>query len=376
MSRYTLCLLFAFACSTVANSQVTFFEDFETFSLGPVDGQNGWTGVSGAQVVETHVPGFASQALRATDVGPNDDTYITSPVVGNGYGRFALDIKIDDPDPFAEYLVFPIYLGSATGRLHFQPNGLISLDRSIGPGLINDFLIGGSWSQGEVNRLEWRFTPDPTSVVTQQQILLNNEVIFEGSNTLGGGFDDQMDSFGIWSFGSFPADITIDNVIVESQAPTPDFNSDGRLDVLDIDALVYAIANESSNSQYDLNNDNVLDLQDRDEWLAIAGDRNWTPGFVYPLGDANLDTVVTVSDWNLWNQNKFTEVAAWSHGDFNADGFIDASDLNIWNSHKFNANSVVPEPSIRVFLLGILLWSFTFRRSLAWEATSKRMNLS
>ena len=44
-------------------------------------------------------------------------------------------------------------------------------------------------------------------------------------------------------------------------------------------------------------------------------------------GDANLDGSVDVSDFNLWNQNKFTELAAWSAGDFNADGIVDVSDL-------------------------------------------------
>ncbi len=47
--------------------------------------------------------------------------------------------------------------------------------------------------------------------------------------------------------------------------------------------------------------------------------------------------VVDVSDFNVWNSNKFTSVAAWCAGDFNADGAVDVSDFNIWNANKFTA---------------------------------------
>ncbi|MEM7314184.1 MAG: hypothetical protein AAF497_13635 [Planctomycetota bacterium] len=80
-------------------------------------------------------------------------------------------------------------------------------------------------------------------------------------------------------------------------------------------------------------------------------------------GDGNLDGVVDVADFNLWNANKFdsdTE-AFWEDGDFNRDGVVDVSDFNLWNAHKFTSSSpggiaAVPEP--HGFLLGViaLLW--------------------
>ncbi len=78
------------------------------------------------------------------------------------------------------------------------------------------------------------------------------------------------------------------------------------------------------------------------------------------MGDANLDGSVDVSDFNLWNSNKFTPITRWSGGDFNADGLVDVSDFNVWNGAKFNrsqrSSSAVPEPtSCWQFLAGGLV---------------------
>jgi hypothetical protein len=105
--------------------------------------------------------------------------------------------------------------------------------------------------------------------------------------------------------------------------------------LLDIDALVAEIAAGTHQPAFDMTGDALVNLNDRDAWLAEAGGVNLGPGRVYPLGDANLDSFVDGSDFNLWNSNKFTSVAAWSKGDFNADGVVDGSDFNIWNSLKF-----------------------------------------
>jgi hypothetical protein len=65
------------------------------------------------------------------------------------------------------------------------------------------------------------------------------------------------------------------------------------------------------------------------------------------LGDANLDAVVDGLDFIEWNNNKFTNTAAWSAGDFNVDGIVDGLDFIEWNNNKFtSADQVaVPEPA-------------------------------
>ncbi|MEM7316082.1 MAG: hypothetical protein AAF497_23355, partial [Planctomycetota bacterium] len=106
----------------------------------------------------------------------------------------------------------------------------------------------------------------------------------------------------------------------------------------DLDAIVAEIAAGSNSTAFDLTGDGIVNLADRDEWLATAGAVNLSSGNPYLLGDSNLDGVVDISDFNIWNANKFNSVAEWSSADFNADGVVDISDFNIWNANKFNAS--------------------------------------
>ena len=48
--------------------------------------------------------------------------------------------------------------------------------------------------------------------------------------------------------------------------------------------------------------------------------------------------VVDATDFNVWNENKFTNASSWCRGDFNADGVIDVSDFNAWNNNKFQSS--------------------------------------
>jgi ELWxxDGT repeat protein len=120
-----------------------------------------------------------------------------------------------------------------------------------------------------------------------------------------------------------------------------DFDNDGVYSSLDIDALFAVIVSGSHNPLYDLTCDQLVNLDDRDAWLAEAGAVNLGPGRVYRLGDANLDGLVDGSDFGTWNANKFTLVADWSKGDFNADGQVDGSDFGIWNANKFLSSAGV-----------------------------------
>jgi hypothetical protein len=137
-----------------------------------------------------------------------------------------------------------------------------------------------------------------------------------------------------------------------------DFNGDGAYDCADINALTNQIALGTDDLAFDLTGDGAVDLADRDAWLAEAGAANLTSGNPYRVGDANLNGAVDVSDFNLWNESKFTDVSRWCYGDFNADGSVDVSDFNLWNGNRFlSADSgdtlVVPEPASMVGLLSL-----------------------
>ena len=129
--------------------------------------------------------------------------------------------------------------------------------------------------------------------------------------------------------------------------PNADFNSDGNLNGADIDALVANIAlGPADPSTFDLTSDGQVDLADRDEWLRVAGAANLPSGSPYSIADANLDGNVDGQDFITWNDNKFTNVAAWTAGDFNADGGVDGQDFILWNDNKFTTASPNQAPTL------------------------------
>ncbi len=148
-------------------------------------------------------------------------------------------------------------------------------------------------------------------------------------------------------------------------ALTCDLTGDALCSIADIDLLIAEISGTTHDPNFDLNGDQLVDVLDRDQWLAAAVAENLPSGNPYLLGDANLDGVVDTSDFNVWNNNKFTSVAAWSAGDFNAEGVVDTSDFNIWNANKFTSSdgvSAVPEPSMGILWIASFVGLATFRQ--------------
>ncbi len=134
---------------------------------------------------------------------------------------------------------------------------------------------------------------------------------------------------------------------------TGDFDADGDYACDDIDALVNVIATQTNSPAFDLTGDGLVNDDDLDFWLAEAGGAELTSGNAYLVGDANLDGIVDVSDFNLWNNQRFTTFAGWCGGDFNADGVNDVSDFNLFNGNRFmsaNQARAVPEPQGLAFV--------------------------
>ena len=135
----------------------------------------------------------------------------------------------------------------------------------------------------------------------------------------------------IFSNGEVLLDYTgIEDVVLDGlDTVRGDFDGDLDVDADDIDILFAAIRDGSTDSRFDLNNDAVVDALDRDELVFRILNTF--------LGDANLDRQVDVSDFNLWNANKFQAGVGWAEGDFTGDGVADVSDFNLWNANKFQS---------------------------------------
>jgi hypothetical protein len=122
---------------------------------------------------------------------------------------------------------------------------------------------------------------------------------------------------------------------LQSVVVDPDFDGNGLLECGDIDDLVAAIVSAKDPAEFDLTGDGLVNLADRDQWLAEAGAVNLDSGGPYLLGDMDLDGFVDGDDFMIWNVNKFTTISAWCSGDVNADGLVDGHDLLLWNENKF-----------------------------------------
>ncbi len=88
-------------------------------------------------------------------------------------------------------------------------------------------------------------------------------------------------------------------------------------------------------------------------------------------GDATMDTVTDVRDFNVWNTNKFTSGTDWQSGDFDGNGVTDVRDFNVWNTSKFTsagaaapaAGGQVPEPgTLALLACGLIVLLAACRR--------------
>lgn len=143
----------------------------------------------------------------------------------------------------------------------------------------------------------------------------------------------------------------IDMGAFEYQIAPINFTDDEQLDCADVDAVVAAIVEGSNPTPYDFTGDAIVDQDDLDVWLALAGLHNLPSHAAYPRGDANLDGKVDSTDLNTVGLNWRQEVTGWCSGDFNADGLVDASDLNVlalnWQQDvSGNANARLPRAGL------------------------------
>ena len=154
-----------------------------------------------------------------------------------------------------------------------------------------------------------------------------------------------------------------------------DYDGQHDCDRNDLDFVMADIHAGDNNLRSDVNNDGVVDLQDRDRWLASAATANGLSSPYLP-GDANLDGRVNASDLmqlgSNWLQgfDHFHD-GLWSSADFNADGIVDVQDLNEIGRHwQFDvgfpreADAAVPEPmGYLLLVLGAVALFSIARRS-------------
>ncbi len=141
---------------------------------------------------------------------------------------------------------------------------------------------------------------------------------------------------------------------------TCDLDASGTCDIVDIDLLMNAIAAETDDSAFDLNDDGRVNDADRDVWLADAGPAN---GFAGPflVGDSNLNGTVAVEDLNALGLTWTSDNSNWSNGNFTGAG-SNAGDLNAlalnWQDSVPAAALAVPEPGFLTFVPAFIALGF------------------
>ncbi len=140
--------------------------------------------------------------------------------------------------------------------------------------------------------------------------------------------------------------------LVEYPVLPGDFDTDGDVDVDDIDIL----RNNMGNLAYDLDGDGDTDaddlahlVEDLVEWYRPG---IGTSGVGTEMGDFNLDGVINTTDLTILAANFGRVLGGWSIGHANTDSVIDTTDLAILATNfGFVASGEVPEPAT-LFVMG------------------------
>lgn len=195
---------------------------------------------------------------------------------------------------------------------------------SIDEPFANPMRLSHFWPDSEVDRNGWgEFTP-----------YISRDWPANGSKLYFGAGDNFVD----WS---------IYEATWVSESISGDYNFDGVLDANDIHLLSAAIRDSNTDSEFDLNNDSLVDQRDLNVWVTELR-QTW-------FGDSNLDGVFDSADFvAVFTSGQYEDGipmnSNWATGDWTGDAEFTSADLVVaFQDGGFErgqrAAYVVPEPS-------------------------------
>jgi hypothetical protein len=334
---------------------------FDTVDIDQYAGSNNW-GTGGGPGAQVKDPSNGTNQNLATPMNYHGDIAI--------FRYYQAKFDGDDVNQNYQALLDPTqFVGPAVLNVNgdFTQNPGSTLEIDLYAGIGNDQLVvTGAFTAGGTLDISL-VGPDPLVGETFQIIDAAAYAGAFGDINLPGNPAD-------WNTSQLLIDgtLTFGIVLPDGDFTGPEGTPDGVWDCLDINALSAAIAGSSTDLNFDMNGDMVVDINDitdpQDGWLVVGGAASpgTTSGAPYLNGDSNLDGTVDGPDFLAWNNNKFSSNDAWCDGDFNADGAVDGPDFLVWNNNKFQSSdsalSAVPEPGMGLVTLLGLYWLSLARR--------------
>ncbi len=211
-----------------------------------------------------------------------------------------------------------------TGNVNVQRFGGVLASTGIGAGL-GDTNFNGIYEAADVNELEgelWR----------------RNATFNPAADINGDGLIDNND---LWSLPATLAAAGAGTGVLQEASNAVrrrgDLNFDGFTNAADIDLLFASFG--STDWLFDLDADGGLlsnSPADRDDVVVLVETVLGTA-----FGDATLDGLVNLADFNVLAANFGSTGAGWAGGDFNGDGLVDLMDFNVLAAN-FGFNTATP----------------------------------
>ena len=306
----------------------------EEFSLTPVPTENGhmaleyWNVVSWAEADQWGSIDLEMTIFVAATVRDVEKAYLFTGNQGGGGTEANANYQTFEPDTWSikadlfrietapvvvdelQYHSF-VFSDDEMGR-HYINGELVGEDE-VGPASLSGFVLGGRQNGGQLATVDFA------------EVLVYDVAL---------GVDDReaIESYLDTKFFG--------------EGVLGDFDGDGELTVVDIDLLTEQVIAGTNPLAYDLNNDQLVDQDDRTVWVSELKN-TW-------FGDADLDgefdTLDFVAVFSI-GRYETEEPAGWGEGDWNGDAVFDSGDFVTafvdggYENGPKNGVAAVPEPT-------------------------------
>ncbi len=279
-------LLAAAILAPSAAAYPSYSEDFQSFTVGPINQQQGWMSPAGGDAVILESPSL--NLLARYQYQPTEGSLPARPEWGlvgapflAAYGRLELDVTVtaggDTPAENWHHIATedPI-TGFLNTRVELTAAGEIRVYTASGFGFDNDPVTRSAFIPGETLRLAIETTPAGTLRIYQNGALIHEGAEF-ATGALGADRAGRIGRVSAWNWTnrtkkSAASSLTIDNITFTPTRCPGDFNDDGVVDSSDLAGILSRWEDTRPGGPADMDTDGVIGAIDLASLLAFWGD--------------------------------------------------------------------------------------------------------